>query len=224
MGSGASTLSTPIKRYIKNEFDRVRKCRNPDMTQDYLTLDQIFMLQPPPIMPMDFTHLGTLFVVNRNLDGKFTLDDLFAFAAFCESKRRVFDSHEFLIQIQGLCSYVMWEYNIKNGHGVVEEWLFKCVAANGPLRKFDRVPNVVFILRDNILPLYKILRVDRAFSISFHDFFDLMQLASEENCGFDMMDEEFDDVIPDRILLHFLHACTASFMQMMHDIGCVAKE
>lgn len=90
----------------------------------------------------------------------------------------------------------------------------------------------LFILRDNILPLFKVLRIDRAYSISFHDFFDLMQNAAEENCGFDslfirslyfnsVMDEEFDDLIPDSVLHYFLSQMTSGLMQLMHDIGCV---
>lgn len=242
MGAGASTLNLQIKKYIQNEFDRVRKISTNNDKRDYLTLDDMFLLQHPPIMPIDFTHLGTLFVIDKNLDGKFTLQDLYTFAELCESKRKVYEPHEFLVflfivvlymqsKMQGLCTYLMWYTCVQQGQDVVEKWLFNCVYLNGPVRRFDSVKDVAFIHRDNILPLYKVLRIDRAYSISFHDFFDLMQNAGEgmihrtqlflllENCGFDMMDEEFDDVVPESIVMYFIKTVLGGFNQMMHDVG-----
>lgn len=50
------------------------------LPKDYLTLDDMFLLTHPAILPLDFTHMGTLFVINKKLDGKFTLGDLNSFA------------------------------------------------------------------------------------------------------------------------------------------------
>ena len=52
---------------------------------------------------------------------------------------------------------------------------------NGPLYCFDTHPDIVFISRDSLMPLYKMLRIDCAFGVSFQDWFDLVQHAAEES-------------------------------------------
>ncbi len=46
----------------------------------YLVLSQMIQLQSLEGMPMDMTHLPTLFVLDSNLDGKVTLEELVKFA------------------------------------------------------------------------------------------------------------------------------------------------
>jgi hypothetical protein len=59
--------------------------------------------------------------------------------------------------------------------------LLRCVYENGPLYCFDTHPDIVFISRDSLMPLYKMLRIDCAFGVSFQDWFDLVQHAAEES-------------------------------------------
>jgi hypothetical protein len=46
---------------------------------------------------------------------------------------------------------------------------------------FESHPSNVFIARDSLMPLYKLLKLDVAFGISFPDWFDLVQHAADES-------------------------------------------
>ena len=60
---------------IKDEYERVRQL-NKEEDRDYLVLDQILNIQLPQseTHPVDFTHVGTLFVLDKEKDGRFTLE------------------------------------------------------------------------------------------------------------------------------------------------------
>jgi hypothetical protein len=87
------------------------------------TLDEMFRLQHPPALPLDFTHMGTLFAINAgNLDGRFTLNELYAFAEFCDARRKMYAQHEFVVQLQGQCTLRMQEHAMAFGGDAIEAW------------------------------------------------------------------------------------------------------
>eukprot|EP00455_Lapot_gusevi_P009055 TRINITY_DN14021_c0_g1_i5.p1 TRINITY_DN14021_c0_g1~~TRINITY_DN14021_c0_g1_i5.p1 ORF type:complete len:183 (+),score=20.28 TRINITY_DN14021_c0_g1_i5:48-551(+) len=153
------------------------------------------------------------------MDGKFTLNELFEFAEFCDSRRRKYQTHEFLTQIKGYCTLQLWHHAITHGMVEIEEWLMRLLCENAPLVRFPAHENVAYISRDSTLPIYRVLRIDRAFSLSFQDFFDLMQNAAEESELLDLLDESFDDVVPEPILRVFLKYVILGFVNMMEDVG-----
>ena len=51
------------------------------------------------LLQLDLTHLGTMFVLDRDHDGQISLDDLMKFATFCASKGKDCQPHEFQLQV-----------------------------------------------------------------------------------------------------------------------------
>ena len=49
---------------------------------------------------LDLMHLGTIFVLDRDHDGRVSLDDLMQFATFCASKGKDCQPHEFQLQVE----------------------------------------------------------------------------------------------------------------------------
>ena len=74
----------------------------------------------------------------------------------------------------------MYEHAVAYGATALEEWLLRCVYESGPLICFDTYAHLVFIGKDSLMPLHKMLRLDSAFGVSFQDWFDLIQHAAEE--------------------------------------------
>ena len=51
-------------------------------------------------LQLDLTHLGTMFVLDRDHDGRISLDDLMKFATFCAKKGKDCQQpHEFQLQV-----------------------------------------------------------------------------------------------------------------------------
>lgn len=62
-----------IKRAISEEFDRVRLLDKDE--RDYIVLDQVLQIEHTKweSFPIDFTHIGTLFVLDKEKNGRFTI-------------------------------------------------------------------------------------------------------------------------------------------------------
>lgn len=54
-----------------------------DNKRDYLTLTEILNIQHPEYYKFTFTHIGNLFLLDANKDGRISLSELENFALFC---------------------------------------------------------------------------------------------------------------------------------------------
>jgi hypothetical protein len=57
---------------------------------------------------IDLTHLGSLFVLDRNHDGRFYYEDFIAFAALCKAKDEAFRRDGIRSNIRAYCTMRMW--------------------------------------------------------------------------------------------------------------------
>lgn len=62
-----------IKRAIEEEFERVRALDKSE--RDYIVLDQVLLIEHTKweSFPIDFTHVGTLFALDKEKNGQFTI-------------------------------------------------------------------------------------------------------------------------------------------------------
>ena len=62
-----------IKRAVEEEFERVRLLGKEG--RQYIVLDQVLQIENTKweSYPIDFTHLGTLFMLDKEKNGKFTI-------------------------------------------------------------------------------------------------------------------------------------------------------
>ena len=78
MGASLSNYNEEtIKEWISTEFDRVRASKSSKKKSDYLVLsDMIYLVDLPDDARLKTEHLGTLYMLDANKDGRFSLDDL----------------------------------------------------------------------------------------------------------------------------------------------------
>jgi hypothetical protein len=66
-GAVGSTASAPFDDFIANEFARVL---NGNKGRKYLVLEELMQVQPSFFIPVDFSHIGTLYVLNTSRSGR----------------------------------------------------------------------------------------------------------------------------------------------------------
>src|SRR3990167_9820968 len=111
-----------IQLGIKDEFERVRQL---DKDRDYIVLDQVLQIENTKweSFPIDFTHLGTLFVLDKERNGKFTLNNFLEFSEICKKREEIHLRHDFKTHIQAYLTLCMWSVVAKNnGEDIFVEW------------------------------------------------------------------------------------------------------
>jgi hypothetical protein len=120
-------------------------------------LEEIQRMVAPSTIDIDFTHVGVLYMIDSNTDGRFTLAEVLEFSEFCERKRRLYKPHELQTRIEGLCTLKMWHDVLQHGQLFLERWLMKLVVEIAPAKTFENYPGISYVSRDGLLPLYKVL-------------------------------------------------------------------
>lgn len=79
-------MSGHVVKFLEDEFERVRKSNH----RNYLILEEVLLIKPPARLSIDFGHLGVLYLLNSNADGRVTLEELYAFAEICFEQEKLY--------------------------------------------------------------------------------------------------------------------------------------
>ena len=78
MGANFSNFDEKsLKSFIQNEFEKQKGSKK----RDYLVLADILSVSLPDDYTFNFNHIGNLFSMDANKDGRFSHDDLMTFAS-----------------------------------------------------------------------------------------------------------------------------------------------
>ena len=77
MGGNFSNLTSKqaLDAFITQEYERARNKK-----RDYLVLSEILSVNLPDDYIFKFCHIGNLFCMDANKDGRFSLEDLLAYS------------------------------------------------------------------------------------------------------------------------------------------------
>jgi len=211
MGSAQS-----IRVYIAEEFQKA----NNDMQRDYLVLDQIIQIQPPRESPIDLTHLGTLYIMDKRMCGRFYYEDLLDFGETYLTQASATRAYDLQSKFQAYCTLHMWNEVTKPG-GVEEfvTWFGRLLAENQPLQYFDEHPTVSFLHSDTIKTMHLILGIKKTYGVDFQIFLDLMQRAAEEQGLMRLDVEKLDEVVPLVVSRQFAREFMNGFVKLMSELG-----
>eukprot|EP01023_Acetabularia_acetabulum_P062770 TRINITY_DN778_c1_g1_i1.p2 TRINITY_DN778_c1_g1~~TRINITY_DN778_c1_g1_i1.p2 ORF type:complete len:220 (+),score=50.56 TRINITY_DN778_c1_g1_i1:283-942(+) len=208
MGAHGSSL----KRCLREEFNRLKGAG-----ADYLGLEEILRMKLPLSNWMvDLKHLGVLFVLDNKKDGKFTLEELYKFAAIAGERIRLYQPHEFQSQVQGYCSLVMWKAVCVQGDGMFISWM--CDLVRHSCKTSVRPPSDNYVYRDNVEVLHHVLNVKDAQGMDFQTFFDMLQRVAENKDLMDLQDPSYDDWLPIEVLHDFVKQMIQGMFKIMEDI------
>lgn len=69
-----------------NPIQRVKK----EERRNYLVLSEVLKIEPPEDYIVKIGHIGNLFILDQNKDGRFTLKEIIEFAKYCRDHSNTF--------------------------------------------------------------------------------------------------------------------------------------
>lgn len=213
---GGSFSLDYLLQLTRSEFERVLGNKQ----RDYLKISEILQLKLPEEISLSFYHIGTLFVIDENKDGRFYLKELENHAAFCHNKQKNYKAHEITCMLQAACTLILWQsVNTEEGEDDFVAWIGLLLYENENVAYFDTKPGVPFIRSDTIVYLFEILNVKTTHGLEFQIFFDLLQQAAEEVGLMSIENEDMDDYVPLTICQQFARDFIKGFSRLMRQIG-----
>jgi len=213
---GGSFSLDYLKQICSSEYERVLT----DKERDYLKLSEVLQLKPPEDITINFNHIGTLYFLDEDKDGRFTLEDLMNYVGFCHEKQKHYKPHEIQSMLQGACTLMMWQ-NVctEEGEDDFVAWIGRLLYENENIAYFESRPGVPFIRRYTILLLFELLNVKSTHGVEFQKFFDLLQHAGEEEGLMSIEQEDMDDYVPITICQKFARYFIKGFVKLMNQLG-----
>jgi hypothetical protein len=217
---GANFSLDYIKPLIYSEFLRVKT----DAQRDYLKLSEVLQIKAPEEISINFYHIATLFKLDEDKDGRFTLSDLENYAAFCDSKQKDYKPHEMQSMLQGLCTLQMWQsVCTEDGQTDFEAWVGRVLYENEPVEEFSYKPGVLFVSRYTLLHLFEILNVKATHGVEFQMFFDLLQKVAEEEQLMNIEWNDLDDYVPLSVCQTFARHFIEGFVKLVDQLGVAQR-
>ena len=174
--------------------------RRASLRSTYLTLPQILAFRNSDhLLPVDISHLGVLWVTDRDHDGRITLEDLLDLVDFCKSTMKSYprqQQHEREAMIQSICTEQLWE-DVRTDKGRFVEWIGNLVyEASTQRRRFWRHGGShVYVETNAVESLWRFMGVGEVLGVAFQGFVDLLQRVGEAEGLMDLFDEEQDDYV-----------------------------
>lgn len=210
MGGAPSVLNDVISRHCTAEFKRL--CPK---GRDFLVLSELRQLQSIEDLPIDMNHLGTLFVLDADRNGRVTLQELMQFATMCAKKRKDFRQHEFPLQMKGFCTLCMFDAVTVEGEEAFVLWFTLLFSESHHVKTFADYPGVAFCSRDAAHTVHEVLQIDDNYGYDVQRFFDLCQRTGEELGVMSIEDERLDELIPREALEMFARSFIQGLLRLM---------
>eukprot|EP00889_Picochlorum_renovo_P006802 jgi/Picre1/33832/NNA_001311.t1 len=214
---GQFKRSKSSHEYIEEEFRRLaRKGRN------HLVLQEVLSFRTTGLtLPVDVWHLGVLWVLDKNHDGKITLEELYDLEDFCREKGSKYPSYEQEANVKALCTIRLWKDvgMTPDGKDMFTNWIATLLIENSSeRRRFWRYGAHQYIHVYTIETLHQFLRIQEVLGIGFQSFVDVLQRVAEEQKLMDLNDEEQDDWVPLSVVKEFIGSTYFGAAKLMSDI------
>jgi len=208
------TVNDKSKQFLEAEFLRLSKNRQ------YLVLSELLQFRPQSMLPVDLSHLGVLWVLDNDNDGRVTLQELNSLADMCRERSTYYQNFECSAQIQGFCCLQLWQSMCSpGGQEQFTDWICTLLLENSPnRRRFWRYGHQQYLNIDTIEALHQLLRVQELHGTDFQTFFDLLQRVGEDKKLMDLGDEEQDEWVPLLVVKELANGAYLGMAKLMSDI------
>mmetsp|Transcript_39575 Transcript_39575/g.70962 ORF Transcript_39575/g.70962 Transcript_39575/m.70962 type:complete len:223 (-) Transcript_39575:257-925(-) len=207
--------NSSFKRCIAEEYQRLKK-----EGREYLTVDELIQLKLPRSQwTVNLKNFSVMFVLDRNKDGRFTLEELQSFYELACERARLYQTYEYMSMMHGYCTLLMWRaVSGGGGHSEFSDWVCNLMRQCNDTEEFEHHPGVQYVSRDSIETLYHVMGVQESQGLDFQSFFDLLQRSAEEKGLMDLQNEEQDDFLPLQVVAEFAQSMIAGMQKVMSDV------
>ena len=183
-------------------------------------LNEILKIEPPEDYNVKLSHLGNLYVLDADKDGRVTLPEVLRFAEYCRDESNNFKGYEFNFQLQAQSTVRMWK-DLQGSHeGDFSAWIGRLLYENAGVQFFEAVsPDIPFVNIESVKLLYDIMEMKTLKSFTLQDFFNLLQQAAEEMQMMPLERKELDNVIPLMVCQNFAKEFLFGFSKLFKEIG-----
>ena len=190
-----------------------------DPERDYLVLSEVLTLEPPEDYKIRMSHIGNLFVMDSDRNGRFHYWELEEFAKYCRDESKSFKGYEFNFQLQAQSTLLLWKELEEEGSEGFGDWIGKLLSENAGVEYFNISPKVGFVNIEAVKLLYDMMDMKMLKSFSLQHFFHLLQQSAEESNLMPLECDQLDNHIPLDICKEFSAQFFIGFSRLFKDIG-----
>mmetsp|Transcript_6435 Transcript_6435/g.16881 ORF Transcript_6435/g.16881 Transcript_6435/m.16881 type:complete len:223 (+) Transcript_6435:111-779(+) len=207
--------NSSFRKCIVEEYQRLKKDG-----RDHLTVDELTQLKLPRSQwTVNLKSFSVMFVLDRNKDGRFSVEELQAFYELACERAKLYQTYEYMSMMNGYCTLMMWRsVSGAGGYQEFSDWVCNLLRECNSTEQFRQYPGVQYINRDSIETIYHVLGVKESQGLDFQSFFDLLQRAAEEKDLMDLGNEELDDYLPLEVVGEFARSMIQGMQKVMADI------
>jgi len=216
-----------IQEKMKKRHTKKRDylCKVDGKYKEFLTLDDLRNFKQPrgnEIEPLDPSHLGTLFVLDKSKDGRFFIEELIEFIhMYFDRQASKTYAGNVVKEFQGYCTLQLWNYvNRKSGLRNFAKWI-GLLLYRGNEVKIHEFPHKKFVARQAIHRLHEIFQVTKSFGVDQPSSFTTLLEVAQQKKMVDVSSggDQLKDVLPLEILEYFGKEFIEGFKSYMTELG-----
>eukprot|EP00768_Dysnectes_brevis_P004135 gnl/Dysnectes_brevis/2949_a3627_881.p1 GENE.gnl/Dysnectes_brevis/2949_a3627_881~~gnl/Dysnectes_brevis/2949_a3627_881.p1 ORF type:complete len:267 (+),score=72.63 gnl/Dysnectes_brevis/2949_a3627_881:14-814(+) len=219
---GGATISTAkqstTRDYICAEFLKAR----PDPATNTVTITQLLSMKQLESARLDFTHLGLLYCIDSNQDGRFELVDLLNLAVFHSQVEKAFSIAESEVpaHLMASCAAIL-ATSLDTGEGSSSfiNWYISLISAVNPPIQFDFLPGVKFFPSQGVRLIHALLAIERTAGLGLPSFQQTLQQAGEQLGVLPLNRPELDSCVPVLAIQRFMSAYLEGYHALYSTLG-----
>eukprot|EP00761_Pharyngomonas_kirbyi_P002261 gb/GECH01002265.1/.p1 GENE.gb/GECH01002265.1/~~gb/GECH01002265.1/.p1 ORF type:complete len:217 (+),score=56.87 gb/GECH01002265.1/:1-651(+) len=204
-----------IRNHVIDEFNKVKE----EPERDFLMVDEAMKLEGLDGMKINPRLLAVLFAMDRDRDGRFTLDDVLGFAEWAGAVTQGCRDGDVEQEVHAHCTLFLYREAIASqGRDQFVNWFSELMAESGETVILESYPGRSFLPQDSAASMHTALAIQESFGIDVQAFFDLLQRVGEERGLLRLDDENLDEVVPVEVVDEFSGQFIDGFVAMMERV------
>jgi hypothetical protein len=213
MGAGASATASNVEQNVRAQFDALL----PEGAVS-LSMSQVLQFQPIAGAKIQLRYLPMLFLMDKDMDGRFGRDEVVEFFELCSRTLKSVGRSELDISMQGYA--LVYLQNFLKAEGSTElfcAW-FVAVFLDGQQNESQEI-QTEFVSRDVAHGIHHVLQLESSNGYDAQGFLDVLQRMGEEQQIMDIGRKDLDDVVPVSVVHCFAKHYAASICRNMETLN-----
>ena len=183
-------------------------------TRGYLTLSDLSKLEMPEKSSIKLRHLPTLYCLDSDKTGRFSLEKFLFFLSKISTVPRpqVYCSETLLLEIS------------RGNSDQIANWLIVCLRETGKIVRNESLPPFDFVHLEFLDPLYWALGTLSLGGLTLQNLFHFLQLDAEENGLMPLSNPLLDEFVPLETVAKFIREFLHGYLKIFADSAVFEPE